>query len=138
MSGSSGAQSPPGDLALDTNRAIAYLNGNADAARQVAGAAQVYLPVPVVAELMYGAMNSANAGANVARVTQLRGACTVLEVRGSTADVYARVRLALKQKGKPIPENDIWIASICIENSVPLASDDHHFTAVDDLVLAAP
>ena len=29
-----------------------------------------------------------------------------------TAEFYAKNRLKLKQKGKPIPENDIWIAAL--------------------------
>jgi hypothetical protein len=32
----------------------------------------------------------------------------------------------------------VWIASICIENTIPPATDDGHFSVVDDLVLATP
>ncbi len=29
-----------------------------------------------------------------------------------TAKVYGKIKSQLKMKGKPIPENDIWIASL--------------------------
>ena len=51
----------------------------------------------------------------------------------STAEVYADVRLRLKQAGKPIPENDVWIASLCVQHGVPLATSDEHFDHVDGL-----
>lgn len=133
MTGSSAA---PAGIALDTSRAIAVLNGDSMAATQAAAANRVYLPVPVVAELLFGALNSRNAAENIARIEQFRAGCEVLEVKATTAAVYARVRLALKQKGRPIPENDLWIAAVCVENVVPIATDDVHFSEVDGLRLA--
>ncbi len=56
-----------------------------------------------------------------------------MNVTATTAEVYARLRLDLKQKGKPIPENDLWIAALCVEHHVPLAASDAHFDAVDGL-----
>jgi tRNA(fMet)-specific endonuclease VapC len=56
-----------------------------------------------------------------------------LNVTVATAEVYARLRLDLKQKGQPVPENDLWIAALCVEHQVPLAASDAHFDAIDDL-----
>ena len=39
-----------------------------------------------------------------------------LNVMVATAKVYAELRLALKQQGKPIPDNDLWIAALCVEH----------------------
>ena len=47
--------------------------------------------------------------------------------------MYARIRLALKEKGKPIPENDLWIAALCVEHHVRLAAVDSHFDAIGEL-----
>lgn len=46
---------------------------------------------------------------------------------------YARVRSDLRKKGQPIPENDIWIAAICLENDIPLLSNDGHFENINGL-----
>jgi tRNA(fMet)-specific endonuclease VapC len=58
-------------------------------------------------------------------------------VNVKTAEIYARIRLQLKRKGKPIPENDIWIAAICVEHDVPLATSDGHFLEIDALKVVA-
>jgi tRNA(fMet)-specific endonuclease VapC len=39
----------------------------------------------------------------------------------------------MKRKGKPIPENDLWIATLCIERGLPLATSDEHFAEVGEL-----
>jgi predicted nucleic acid-binding protein len=43
------------------------------------------------------------------------------------------VRHELKKKGTPIPENDIWIAALCLEQDVPLLSNDGHFKNIPGL-----
>jgi tRNA(fMet)-specific endonuclease VapC len=91
------------------------------------------LPAPVVGELQYGALNSRRRAENLAEVERLVGRCRVLDITAMTAAVYARLRLGLKEKGKPIPENDRWIAALCVEYEVPLVTLDVHFDAVDGL-----
>jgi predicted nucleic acid-binding protein len=43
------------------------------------------------------------------------------------------IRIELKQKGTPIPLNDVWIASHCIETGSVLISFDKHFKNVPGL-----
>ncbi len=119
-------------VALDTSVAIAVLAGEAGAllANPVG---EFLLPVPVVGELRYGALNSRRSAENLAEVERLTDRCRVLNATAATAAVYARLRLHLKQKGQPIPENDLWIAALCVEHQVPLASLDGHFDSVDEL-----
>ncbi|MCC7126493.1 MAG: type II toxin-antitoxin system VapC family toxin [Acidobacteria bacterium] len=119
-------------VALDTSIAIDVL---ADDAHEVlsAGITEYLLPAPVVGELRYGALNSQKVDENLARVEGLITRCRVLDITATTADVYARLRLSLKRKGKPIPENDLWIAALCLEHDVKLADSDGHFDAVDGL-----
>jgi tRNA(fMet)-specific endonuclease VapC len=126
-----------GEIALDTNQAIAVLNGTRDAGQWVQTLSRIYLPVPVVGELRYGALNSGRATQNLHRIEKLVARCHTLDATVSTAEVYARVRLQLKQQGKPIPENDIWIAALCIKRSLPLATSDGHFSEVDDLTVVS-
>jgi tRNA(fMet)-specific endonuclease VapC len=38
-------------------------------------------------------------------------------------------------KGKPIPENDIWIAAIAEQHQLTLVTRDSHFQHVDGLVI---
>jgi len=43
------------------------------------------------------------------------------------------IKNQLSQKGKPIPENDIWIAAIAKEAGLPLLTKDKHFQEVDGI-----
>lgn len=125
-------------IALDTNRAIAVLNGARDAVSALAMISRVELPVPVIAELRYGALNSQRSTENLARIDRLVASCGILNATVATAEAYGRVRFELRQRGTPIPENDVWIASICIEHDIPLWTDDRHFSAIAMLRLYTP
>jgi len=57
----------------------------------------------------------------------------VLEINVETAARYAEVRLELKRAGKPIPQNDMWIAALCREHAMPVLSRDRHFESVKGL-----
>lgn len=43
--------------------------------------------------------------------------------------------MRLKQRGNPIPENDLWVAAACIENQIPLISEDKHFDFIEDMII---
>jgi tRNA(fMet)-specific endonuclease VapC len=119
-------------VALDTSVAIDVLAAEVDPPL-LSTVREHLLPAPVVGELRYGALNSRKAAENLAKVEALVTRCVVLNVTVATAKVYAELRLALRQKGTPIPENDLWIAALCVEHQVPLAAFDAHFDAIDDL-----
>ncbi len=89
--------------------------------------------MPVVSELRYGALNSQRAADNLDRVNELVSRCPVLVIDDAVSTHYAEVRIRLKRLGKPIPENDVWIAAICLRYRLPLATDDAHFSVVDGL-----
>lgn len=131
---SSSASTPrSGDrVALDTSVAIDVLAAAVDV-RLLSNVSERLLPAPVVGELRYGALNSRKADQNLAKVEALVARCVVLNITVATAKIYAELRLALRQKGKPIPENDLWIAALCVEHEVPLAAVDAHFDAIDVL-----
>ena len=125
-------------IALDTNVAVHVLNDMPAAIQFLSAFAELCLPVPVLGELRYGALNSARSVANIAKVEKLLSRCRPLVADVATAEVYARVRSELKHKGSPIPENDIWIADICLQNDVAVATEDHHFSRVSGLKTARP
>ncbi len=49
--------------------------------------------------------------------------------------VYGNIKAALRKKGKPIPENDIWIAALSLQNNLALVTRDQHFNDNDNLVI---
>ena len=93
------------------------------------------LPVQVVGEARFGALNSNRPQANLKQLDEFVARCRVLAADAITAMVYADIRFALKNAGTPIPENDIWIAAICVQHEMTLATADKHFLSVKGISL---
>jgi tRNA(fMet)-specific endonuclease VapC len=52
-----------------------------------------------------------------------------------TADFFGVIKNSLKQAGRPIPINDVWIAAHALEHGVVLVTRDKHFHWVAGLRL---
>jgi tRNA(fMet)-specific endonuclease VapC len=124
-----------GEIALDTSVAVRFLNGDIAVTERVLAIPEVVLPMVVVGELLFGAENSTRPLQNLPRYLEFISACVVLPIGKETATTYARTRLALKRKGRPIPMNDVWIAAQCLEQGWVLVTDDADFDYVDGLML---
>ncbi|NLD37962.1 MAG: type II toxin-antitoxin system VapC family toxin [Desulfatiglans sp.] len=61
----------------------------------------------------------------------------VYGVDENTAEFYSAVINNLRNKGKPIPTNDIWIAAVAFQYGFPLFTKDKHFEYVPGLVLVS-
>jgi tRNA(fMet)-specific endonuclease VapC len=122
-------------IALDTNIVIDILNNKLKVATLIKEYPILCLPTAVCGELLFGAENSAKKYENKAKYQQFIEYCQLLNINGLVAEQYAITRKKLKDKGRPIPENDIWIAATCIVNNVPLATHDSDFNHVDDLIV---
>jgi len=120
-------------LALDTNAAIAVLNAANRSSMPIQRHNTWVMPVQVVGELRFGALKSSRTQENLAKVNALVDSCSVLDTTTGTATAYAGVRQQLRRIGRPIPENDLWIAASCLEHRVPLATNDGHFDDVAGL-----
>lgn len=122
-----------GSFLLDTNIAIAFLNGESAVVDRFQAADEILLSSTVVGELYFGAQKSARAAANLARVETLIERVVVLDANTDTARQYGQIKNALRIKGRPIPENDIWIAASARQYDLVLATRDAHFAEVDGL-----
>jgi tRNA(fMet)-specific endonuclease VapC len=126
-----------GSYLLDTNVAIRILNQQVVLAafRQAGG--QAFLCLTVVGELYFGADRSASVVANRARVDQLIEICPLAPQGLDTARRYGSLKAVLRQKGRPIPENDLWIAACALQHNLVLATHDHHFGEIGELRVEA-
>ncbi len=57
----------------------------------------------------------------------------ILSCDAGTAFYYGRVKEELREKGKPIPENDIWVAAIALQYDLTLITRDEHFKEIAEL-----
>lgn len=124
----------PGKILLDTNVIIAFFAGEKTVTQHFAKA-EVLVSSTVLGELYYGAHKSAHTAANLSRINQFAAAVNVLGCDEVTAQHYGQVKDRLRMKGRPIPENDIWIAAVAQQYGLPLATRDEHFREVDGLGL---
>jgi tRNA(fMet)-specific endonuclease VapC len=122
-----------GKLALDTNAVIAYRKGIEEVCAIIEGVELLFLPAIVFGELLYGAINSKHTEENKRAVYDFLEFSVLLPVDETICIRYSNVRFGLKQTGNPIPENDIWIAGICLEYDIPLLTRDKHFEKVSGL-----
>jgi tRNA(fMet)-specific endonuclease VapC len=53
----------------------------------------------------------------------------------NTAEFYAEILHGLRERGTPIPTNDIWIASVSFQHGLKLFSKDQHFKNISGLML---
>jgi predicted nucleic acid-binding protein len=120
-------------LILDTNALSAVADGETSAMELVAGAEHLAVPAIVLGEYRLGIAQSRH---NLTYESWLRkwiAAVFVLDIDEKTTHSYAAIGLELKKKGKPIPVNDLWIAALCRQHSLPLLSRDRHFDFVSGL-----
>ncbi len=120
-------------IGLDTNIVVDILNGRQHIIESLNKYELYYLPITVCGELLFGALNSRKKNANTKKLKGFIKSCKILNSNILIAETYAKVRLQLKENGTPIPENDIWIASICMINKIPLATRDRHFVYIEGL-----
>lgn len=123
-----------GKYLLDTNVAVAVLNGTLDLPAHREAGAELYLNATVVGELCFGAEKSERVEQNLAAIDRLIALCPVIPCDETTARHYARLRHRLHGKGRPIPENDLWIAASASEHGIVLVTRDEHFEQVEGVV----
>jgi len=122
-------------IALDTNIAVDILNGKEETLKKLSKYDIFYLPITVCGELLFGALNSNRKKRNEKTFKAFIKKCKILNSNILISEEYASIRLELKKKGTPIPENDIWIAAICKVNKIPLITRDFHFKNIDNIKL---
>ena len=115
---------------LDTNALSAFADEDPDIERALREAEFLALPVIALGEYRYGIAQSRYHREYEAWLTGLLFECRVVEITEPTTKFYAYVQNELREAGKPIPANDIWIAALCRQHKLPILSRDHHFDFV--------
>ena len=126
-----------GSFLLDTNIIIALFASDAAVKTRLAEADEVFVSSIAIGELYFGAWRSARTQDNLARVDDFASSNVVLACDTETAHRYGEIKELLRARGRPIPENDIWMAAIALQHDLILVTRDAHFEAVDRLRLAA-
>lgn len=122
-------------IALDTNAYVAFLRADPVATRVVQRADALQISTVVLGELLAGFACGTRDERNRDQLAQFLASPRVSALPHliATADAYALIYRGLRQRGTPIPTNDIWIAAACLEHGSALFSFDQHFAAIEGL-----
>jgi len=126
-----------GKFLLDTNIIIALFAQDRSVIDHLRDAAEVFVPVIAAGELYFGAYRSGRVEANLQKLQEFVADNTVLARDGETANFYGQVKNGLCAKGKPIPENDVWVAAIALQHQLTVVTRDAHFGEIDGLQIEA-
>ena len=124
-----------GRALLDTNIVIALFADEESVKQHLANVSGVFVPSIVLGELYYGARQSARSEQNIARIDEFAVNNRILLCDTTTARQYGAIKNQLRTKGKPMPENDIWIAAIAEQHQLILVTWDRHFQNVARLTI---
>jgi tRNA(fMet)-specific endonuclease VapC len=125
-----------GSCLLDTSIVIGLLGNDASIVRKIKSFKRsIYIPSIVLGELFYGVERSTKKEENRERVESLAETSKILDCDLATARTYGMIKSALKLRGTPIPENDIWISALAVQYNLVLITRDKHFDNVEMLTV---
>ncbi|HUF54551.1 MAG TPA: type II toxin-antitoxin system VapC family toxin [Dehalococcoidia bacterium] len=125
-----------GRYLLDTGIVASLFRGDAGVQDRIAGSEEIFVSSITLGELFYGAFKSQRTEDELEKIGEFAQVVRVLDCDADT-EVYGRIKTALRVKGRPIPENDIWIAATAMQHELSLAMRDSHFEQVDGLTFAS-
>lgn len=128
-----------GSVLLDTSIIIDYIRGDRSLRPRLLSypIPLTYVPLVVAGELYFGAQRALRREESLAQIRAFLTTATLLLPDQSTAEQYGKVKAELAQAGKPIPENDVWIAASARQYDLPLVTRDAHFALVPRLDILA-
>lgn len=126
-----------GEALLDTSVVIPFLiDEEGIRERLLSEFDDAFISTVVLGELIWGAKNSARVDENLNRIEELMVEMTVLPLETDTAYEYGTIKQSLRVKGRPIPDNDIWIAASARQYGLVLVTRDRHFQVIEKLSVA--
>ncbi|MCD4793109.1 MAG: type II toxin-antitoxin system VapC family toxin [Bacteroidales bacterium] len=124
-------------ILIDTNTYIEFKKGNFETLKVFQKVKNIFICPIVTGELISGFIigNREEHCRNefLQFLSSKRIKTMVLD--DSISEEFAQIYKELRQKGKPIPTNDIWIASFSRKYKIPLFSYDKHFKFIDNIQL---
>ena len=125
-------------ILVDTNFYVAFKREQGSAVAQLRQAEYIGMSTVVLGELLAGFRCGRRESENRRELDQFLDSprVEVLGIDEETSEFYAGVFRALRDKGRPIPSNDLWIAATSLRHGLALATLDEHFRHIDGLLLA--
>lgn len=116
-------------IILDTNAYSAILKNDETICDYVSSNTLIGFSCFVIAELKFGFRLGKREEANLTNLKRFieHLKLPVFQTTNQTIDHYIQIKEQLRKQGKPIPENDIWIAAQAEEYQCQVVTYDKHF-----------
>jgi tRNA(fMet)-specific endonuclease VapC len=119
-------------ICMDTSAYSRFRGGHLAAVREMTSAREIGVPAVVLGELRTGFALGKRRERNERELAVFLSepVCSVLEVDGDAASIYAEIVVELRRAGTPLPTNDIWIAALAARDGLTVLTFDRHFERI--------
>ncbi len=117
-------------MIFDTNALSAFLLADRALLAVVPASVVIRLPVIVLGEYRFGLLKSRERVKLGRLLDEFQKVVEVLPVDEMTVQPYAEIREQLHKAGRPIPQNDTWIAALAVQHQLPVLTKDRHFETI--------
>ena len=123
-------------ICIDTNIYTACKKGDTEILGFLEEADEVLVPSVVLGELYAGFYIGKLRAKNIGELEEFLDVpgIHVVEINKSIAEKYGYLIKALRDRGTPIPTNDVWIAATALESSAKILSLDKHFDYIPGII----
>ena len=124
-------------IVIDTNAYVAFLNGNKLCVNYIRSADEIILPSIVLGEIYYGIFRGTKKAENTKNLDGFLASprVSIMHSDDKTAVSFGEIAAELANAGKPMQQNDIWIAALCKDLGKPLLTYDKGFENIIGLKL---
>ncbi len=121
---------------IDTNAYVAFKREETYATEIIQQAETLAIGPVVLGELLSGFECGNKTKKNRDELHQFLQSSRIrfFPMTSDTANFYSQIYSSLRNKGTPIPSNDMWIAAQALEHGCVLFSNDKHFKAIEGLI----
>lgn len=125
------------NVALDTNAYSDFMRGIAARVELLRTVQSIVLPLIVLGEVRAGFAAGNRESTNAANLQRFLASprVSVLAPDDQTTHYYAQLHRQLRDDGRPIPTNDLWIAALAVQHDLVLCTSDRHFRQIPQLVI---
>jgi tRNA(fMet)-specific endonuclease VapC len=127
-----------GRVLLDTNEVIGLFEGQPAILEHLARCAEAAVPSIVPGELYFGALRSQHVEENFERISAFARSTPALPADAATGRCYGQIKADLIRRGRPIPDNDAWIAALAVQHDCAILTFDRHFLDVNGICVESP
>ncbi len=123
-------------ILLDTSAYSAFRRGHPEITDAVRRADEIFISAIVLGELRGGFRGGRLREKSEKGLADLLASprVSVLSIGDATSDFYAAISISLRERGTPIPTNDLWIAATAMQHGLPVVATDAHFARVPQIL----